>query len=126
MVEKYEGITEAFEEADEFVKKLPGGELLSKFLGTDKIGEKIKENVTKRLVEGQMAGKGLVASLGPLLPLLIAAGLLYKAFEFDTELTQFAKDMDLSKDSALGLSIEADHIAGSLGLAGVTGKEVQD
>ena len=124
LVEKYEGITEAFEEADEFVKKLPGGELLSKFLGTDKIGEKIKENVTKRLTEGQMAGKGLVASMGPLLPLLIAAGLLMKAFEFDKELTQFSKDLDVSKGSALEASNHADHLATHLGMANITGKEM--
>ena len=124
LVEKYEGITEAFEEADEFVKKLPGGELLSKFLGTDKVGDKIKESVTKRLTEGQMAGKGLVASLGPLIPLLIAAGLLMKAFEFDKELTQFSKDLDVSKGSALEASNHADHLATNLGMANITGKEM--
>ena len=124
LVEKYEGITEAFEEADAYIQKLPGGELLSKFLGTDKIGDKIKENVTKRLAEGQMAGKGMIMSLGPLIPLLIAAGLLMKAFEFDTELTQFSKDLDVSKGDAMELSMHADELAGHLGVAGVNGVEV--
>ena len=125
LTEKYEELFEPLEEIDTWMKSMPGGGLMSKALGLDGIGKKIEHQVVKRLAEGQVAGKGLVASLGPLLPLLIAVGLLAKAFEFDKELTQFAKDMDLSKDSALGLSIEADHIAGSLGLAGVTGKEVQ-
>ena len=125
LAERYDEVFDSFDEIDAWMSKIPGGGLMSKALGLDGIGKKIKTQVVNRIAEGQVAGKGLVASVAPLLPLLIAAGLLAKAFEFDTELTQFAKDMDLSKDSALGLSIEADHIAGSLGLAGVTGKEVQ-
>lgn len=124
LVDRYDEMIEPFEEVDEFVKKLPGGGLISKALGLDKLGEKIKKQLIDQLAAGQVAGKGMVASLGPLLPLLIAAGLLYKAFEFDKELTQFAKDMDVSKEGAKGLSIEADHIATSLGMAGITGKEV--
>ena len=123
--EKYEEMFEPFEEVDAFVKKLPGGGLISKALGLDTLGEKIKHQLVKQLTEGQMAGKGLIASLGPLLPLLIAVGLAAKAFEFDKEVTQFSKDLDVSKDAAKGLSSEADHLATSMGMAGITGKEMQ-
>jgi phage-related protein len=124
LAEKYEEVFEPLDEIDAWMQKIPGGGLMSKALGLDGIGDKIKKQVVNRIAEGQVAGKGLVASLGPLLPLLIAAGLLMKAFEFDKELTQFSKDLDVSKGSALEASNHADHLATHLGMANITGKEM--
>jgi hypothetical protein len=124
LVEKYEEVLEPFEEIDAWMKKIPGGGLMSKALGLDGIGDKIKKQIVEKIASGQVAGKGLVASLGPLLPLLVAAGLLMKAFEFDKELTQFSKDLDVSKGSALEASNHADHLATHLGMANITGKEM--
>jgi len=125
LVEKYEGILEPFEELDDAIKKLPGGEFLSKALGVDNLKEKMQDAIVERITEGKMAGKGMMASLGPLIPLLVAALALYKAFEFDKELTKFSKDLDISKDAAYDLSIEAEHIAHDMHLVGATGKEVE-
>jgi phage-related protein len=124
LVEKYEEILEPFDEIDAWMQKIPGGGLMSKALGLDGIGKKIKQQIVDKIAAGEVAGKGLVASMGPLIPLLIAAGLLMKAFEFDKELTQFSKDLDVSKGSALEASNHADHLATHLGMANITGKEM--
>lgn len=124
LVEKYEEMFEPLEEIDAWMQKMPGGGLLSKALGLDGIGKKIKQQVVDQLAAGKASGMGMVASLAPLIPLLIAAGLLMKAFEFDTELTQFSKDLDVSKRDAMELSVQADELAGHLGVAGVNGVEV--
>lgn len=124
LVEKYEEVLEPFDEIDAWMQKIPGGGLMSKALGLDGIGKKIKQQIVDKIAAGEVAGKGLVASMGPLIPLLIAAGLLMKAFEFDKELTQFSKDLDVSKGSALEASNHADHLATHLGMANITGKEM--
>ena len=129
-------VTSKLEKSFDFLEEVP---FLSDVIGLDSIKEKIEKNVKDSLVSSIAAGKGpatslfsamtagastLIATMAPLLPLIIAAYALYKAFEFDKELTQFSKDLDVSKDTAMGLSIEADAIAGSLGVAGVNGVEV--
>jgi hypothetical protein len=129
-------VTGKLEKSFAFMDEIP---FLSDIIGLDSIKEKIEKNVKDSLVSSMAAGKGpatslfsamttgastLIATMAPLLPLIIAAAALYKAFEFDKELTQFSKDLDVSKDTAMGLSIEADAIAGHLGVAGVNGVEV--
>ena len=129
-------VTNKLEKSFGFMEEIP---FLSDVIGLDSIKEKIEKNVKDSLVSSMANGKGaatslfsamttgartLMTTMGPFLPLIIAAAALYKAFEFDKELTQFSKDLDVSKDTAMGLSIEADAIAGSLGVAGVNGVEV--
>ena len=129
-------VTGKLEKSFDFMEEIP---FLSDVIGLDSIKEKIEKNVKDSLVSSMANGKGaatslfsamttgartLMTTLGPFLPLIIAAAALYKAFEFDKELTQFSKDLDVSKDTAMGLSIEADAIAGHLGVAGVNGVEV--
>ena len=129
-------VTGKLEKSFDFMEEIP---FLSDVIGLDSIKEKIEKNVKDSLVSSMANGKGaatslfsamttgartLMTTMGPFLPLIIAAAALYKAFEFDKELTQFSKDLDVSKDTAMGLSIEADAIAGHLGVAGVNGVEV--
>ena len=129
-------VTNKLSKSFEFMEEIP---FLSDVIGLDSIKEKLEKNVKDSLVRSMTEGKGaasslfsamttgartLMTTLGPFLPLIIAAAALYKAFEFDKELTQFSKDLDVSKDTAMGLSIEADAIAGHLGVAGVNGVEV--
>jgi len=129
-------VTTKLSKSFDFMEEIP---FLSDVIGLDSIKEKLEKNVKDSLVRSMTEGKGAASSLfsamttgartlmttmGPFLPLIIAAAALYKAFEFDKELTQFSKDLDVSKDTAMGLSIEADAIAGHLGVAGVNGVEV--
>jgi phage-related protein len=129
-------VTGKLEKSFDFLEEVP---FLSDVLGLDSIKENLEKNVKASLVKSMTEGKGaassmfsamvagarsLIATMAPLLPLILAAYAVYKAFEFDKELTQFSKDLDVSKDTAMGLSIEADAIAGSLGVAGVNGVEV--
>ena len=128
-----------------FLEEIP---FLSDVLGLDAVKEHIEKNVKDSLVKSMMAGKGagasmftgmiagartLMASLAPMLPLILAAAAalaviatIEKAFEFDKELTKFSRDLDVSKDNALGMAIEADKIAGSMGVIGIHGKEILD
>ena len=129
-------VTGKLSKSFDFMEEIP---FLSDVIGLDSIKEKLEKNVKASLVKSMTEGKGaatslfsamttgartLMTTMGPFLPLIIAAAALYKAFEFDKELTQFSKDLDVSKDTAMGLSIEADAIAGHLGVAGVNGVEV--
>ena len=129
----------------DFLEEIP---FLSDVLGLDAVKEHIEKNVKDSLVKSMVAGKGagasmftgmiagartLMASLAPMLPLILAAAAalaviatIEKAFEFDKELTKFSRDLDVSKDNALGLAIEADKIAGSMGVIGIHGKEILD
>jgi hypothetical protein len=129
-------VTGKLEKSFDFMEEIP---FLSDVIGLDSIKEKIEKNVKASLVKSMTEGKSAASSLfsamttgartlmttmGPFLPLIIAAAALYKAFEFDTELTQFSKDMDVSKNAAKELAVNADEIAGSMGVIGVNGKEV--
>jgi phage-related protein len=129
-------VTGKLEKSFEFIEEVP---FLSDVLGLDSIKEQLEKNVKASLVKSMTEGKGaassmfsamisgarsLIATMAPLLPLILAAYAVYKAFEFDKELTQFSKDLDVSKGSALEASNHADHLATHLGMANITGKEM--
>ena len=129
-------VTGKLEKSFEFMEDIP---FLSDVIGLDSIKEKLEKNVRDSLISSMAAGQGagvsmfkamtvgagsLMTAMLPFLPLIIAAAALYKAFEFDKELTQFSKDLDVSKHDAMGLSIQADEIAGHFEAAGINGVEV--
>jgi hypothetical protein len=86
---------------------------------------------TKSLFSAAIEGAGaLMKSISPLqIALLAASGiitLIVAAFkEADANVTELSKNLDVSKETAMAVAKNADSIANKLGLAGITGKEVQ-
>jgi hypothetical protein len=124
MREISDNLSEPFEKALSFLDKVPGGGILRNFLGVDKKLEVVTKSITNSFISGMSNGQSVgvsafkalasgastfMATLGPILPILIAvAAALYvvkKAFDLDQEVSDLAKGMGQTKDEAL----EAHH-----------------
>lgn len=123
LVEKYESQFEAVGEVNEMIQKLPGGGLLTKILGTDKLEEKIKKQVTDSLMNAEVAGKGLGKALGKAALTLGAFWALAKFVEWfkemDEETVKLAKDLDVSRAQAVEIHHTAHEIAHEMGVTGI-------
>ena len=115
LVENYMEELEFLGEIDGFIKKMPGGALMSKLFGFEDIEKMIREKVVKSLMEAQVAGKGLgkiMLGWGAALAAFAIVALLGKWFlKADEEVVKLAKDMGISKSAAIDLEQSAHHIA---------------
>lgn len=119
-----------FEEATQFLDKLPGGKILSKAFGLDTLAEKAKKSIsdsfTTSLAQAANGGKitfkslsagartfgaAVKSSLGPLLLVFAAVEAISAALEMDQEVTDMARGLALSKDEAQEIHGELIEIA---------------
>jgi len=138
-------ITAPFEKVMSFLEEVPGGGILSKFLGLDGKMEELSKKVTgtfvKKLGETGSVGaasfgalragaSSFMVSLGPILPILLAvSAALYsikKAFELDTEVTDLAKGLTISKHEAIELHEEFIAIAEDTKVVGANVKALSE
>ena len=129
LVEKYEEQFDSIGEINDLIKKMPGGGLLTKILGTDKLQEKIQKQVTDQLVNAEVAGKGLASAIGKAALYLAAFAAIVKFIEWfseiDSEVSSLAKNLDVSRHQAAELVIHSEHIAESMRMTGIRGEQVQ-
>ena len=126
------------------------GGILSKALGVDELKENVSKELSKTfastlqgatanagslkdmLIGGfkgaQSGAKGLMASLGPMLPIAIAIGAavmaIKKSFELDQETTDLAKNLGISKDAARGIHTELMDVAKTTDVVGANTEEL--
>lgn len=120
---------------------VPSG--LSQMLGLDKIQSELKDKLFKSISDGFMGASGgvsgffsaasmgastLMASLAPILPLLLAiagvVGLVKLFMKADAEVGQLAKNLNISYKEAIGVQGVAVDIATELNRSGVGAAEV--
>jgi hypothetical protein len=133
------------------IKEIPiVGGILSKALGVDELKEKVSKELSNTFAstlqgatsnagslkdmliggfKGAAAGaQGLMAALGPLLPIAIAIGAavlaIKKGFEFDQEITDLAKGLGISKEEAKGIHSELKDIASTTQVVGANTEEL--
>ena len=99
---------------DDFMKKLPGGEMISKAFGLDKFGERLQ---TQLLESGGVGAAGLVAGL-------TAAFAVLKMIT--DEANQLATETGLTFGQARKLADESRSVAASYGIQLATAKDIID
>jgi hypothetical protein len=138
-------ITSPFEKIMSFLDSVPVGGILSKFLGVDgkmeELSKKVLGTFVTKLGETGSVGKAslgalstgasaFMTSLGPLLPILAGvAAVLYtikKAFDLDQEVTDLAKGLAISKDSAIELNNQFISIAANTKVVGANTKALAE
>jgi hypothetical protein len=138
-------ITSPFEKIMSFLDSVPGGGILSKFLGVDgkmeELSKKVLGTFVTKLGETGSVGKAslgalstgasaFMTSLGPLLPILAAvAAALYalkKAFDLDQEVTNLAKGLAISKNEAIELNNQFIAIAANTKVVGANTKALAE
>jgi plasmid maintenance system antidote protein VapI len=128
LVENYEDQFESIGKINELIKKMPGGGLLTKILGTDKLQEKIQKQITDQLTNAGAAGQGLAGALGKAAMTLGAFWAIEKFVEWfkemDEETVKLAKDLDVSRDQAAEIHHEAHGIAEEIAVTGVHTEQV--
>lgn len=128
------------------IKSLPGGSVLSKIFGFDKIQKDIQSKIQKSLIDsfakGRSTGmsmlsalgsgfKGIFSNIGKIsgalgIGLLLGGiALVVKAiFGLDKKITKIAKDFDISKEAAGRLQRQAVEVANSMSAIGVRSEDV--
>ena len=98
---------------DGFIKKMPGGEFLSKALGIDKLSSKLQNS----LIQGGKAG-AVAAGL------VIFAALAAVLTAITAEAKEFAKETGVTFSQARGIADQSKRAADSMGLMLATAKDV--
>ena len=149
--QKYSGEIEKqlgfLDSIDDVIKEIPVvGGVLSKALGLDNIKKELSEKMLGAFTSGlqgattgagglmaglrgaAVAAKGLLVSMGPLLPIALALAAAFvaleRAFEIDEEVTNLAKNLDVSKHAAHEIHHTAIGIAKEMKTVGINSGEV--
>jgi len=130
---------------DKILNLVPGGKdgFLGKMLGLDTISKNLKDNVGSAMADAfanagggakgfftaaSAGARSLMASLLPILPLLLAiaavVGIVKLFMDADKEVSELAKNLNMSYKEAIALKGEAVDIAQEMNMVGVNSKEV--